>query len=366
MNSFASLHINGIYYNKIELLAFCAYKINETEISDWEKSIFNFIQIWLNKDDFIEVKTSGSVGQSKIIKLKKQHFVNSALLTKKALGIDNNMSALLCLSADFIAGRMMIVRAIVCKLKLIICEPGSRPLENIFEPIDFAAFVPLQIERSLKTNIEVGRLKAIKKIIIGGGSISVELINRIKTFGNDIYSTYGMTETCSHIAIKQISPITDTYYQCLQGINISLNRSNCLRISAPMLLDNELDTNDIAEIYKKNCFNIIGRSDFIINSGGIKINPINIEEKLKSIISQDFFISSIPDKQLGEKLILIIENGDNKLNTLFNLWKKLELLLPKYELPKIIDYYKPFIYTKSGKIDRKTITTFVYKNIKLK
>ncbi len=261
------------------------------------------------------------------------------------------MNALLCLSAEYIAGRMMIVRAFVNKLNLLIVEPDGNPLNKTDEQIDFAAMIPLQVSNSLIEEKE--KQKNIQNLIVGGGRIDTRLHNKLIDFPNKVYATYGMTETATHIALKKLnSSNPNEHYNCLPDIKISNSTEQCLVIQAPHISKTEIVTNDIAKICSETEFEILGRKDNIINSGGIKIIPEELESKISTFIDQNIFITSLDDEKLGEKIILLIENGKINLNLLFKIWTQLENNLDKHELPKQIDFMKRFKYTKSGKIHR--------------
>lgn len=348
---FQSIKINGVSFEGDSLLDHCKKKLSQKSIETWEKHIFEFILELTSDSDFIKVQTSGSTGTPKTIKLSKDILIQSAKLTARFLDFEPDINALLCLSAEFIAGKMMIVRAFVSGMNLICTVPNGDPLQNIKHNIDFAAMIPLQVANSLKS--EKRKLENIKKLIIGGGRIDPNLQQKISNFPNEVYASFGMTETATHIALKKINTQNiDEHYKCLSGIKIHISDAHCLQINAPHISNKVINTKDIVNVFSETEFEVIGRKDNIINTGGIKISAEELEEKISSFIEKNIFITSLSDEKLGEKIILLIENGKTNLNLLYNLWVDLETHLEKHEIPKQIDFMDAFKYTKSGKIDR--------------
>jgi len=311
-----------------------------------KNKIEEFISNWNDSSFFIETKTSGSTGTPKTIRLTKSQMIASAKMTGVYFGLKENQTALLCLSLDTIAGKMMLVRAVVHQMKLLVCLPKSNPLIGITEKIDFVALVPLQVDKIIKESLTT--FKTIKSVLIGGASISENIIESLKKEKITCYQSFGMTETISHIAIRKVGFENETYYTTLANIKIQTDEHNELIISAPNLEINEVKTNDLVQIINENQFIWKGRKDFVINSGGIKLFPEEIERKLSHLILKPFFITSQEDSKLGEKVIIIIESKSDKdvLNqTTFN-------CLYKYEIPKKVFYLAEFIRTESGKINR--------------
>ncbi len=307
---------------------------------DWQIDILAFIYDYLNNDK-INVSTSGSTGKPKNIFIKKVFMKNSAQMTGDYFNLKKGDSAFLCLPIQYIAGKMMIVRAIELGLILYCVKPDSSPLENLNKEIDFGAMVPLQIENS------INKLNLIKNIIIGGAPISLRLEKLLQTIKSNCYATYGMTETVTHIAIKPLNhQIKSKYFTTLSNITIKKDNRGCLVIDCPKLSSKEVITNDIVNSISNNQFEFIGRFDNVINSGGVKLHPERIEKKLSEIISDRFIITSIPDERLGQKLILIIESTKISQKIYFN------KILDKLEIPKHVFFTETFIETKTGKINR--------------
>nr|WP_250149187.1 AMP-binding protein [Flagellimonas sp. 389] len=317
----------------------------------FENSIGDFLLDWISDIPTVEVFTSGSTGKPKKITLQKEHMVNSANATGKYLDLKAGDTSLLCLPCESIAGKMMLVRAMVLGLELDYIEPSSTPLALLHKPYDFVALVPLQAKKSIT------QLSQINTIIIGGAPISSSLQKKLEQTDSAIFETYGMTETITHIAMKKIgkaqvrSSAVDTYFETLPNVTISKDDRDCLVINAPKVSDGIIVTNDIVELLDKSRFRWLGRLDSIINSGGIKLIPEQIEAKLAQVIGCRFFITGIADVSLGEKLVLFVESENIEKSELL---QKIEALedIGKYEIPKEIYAFPSFVETKSGKIDR--------------
>ena len=316
-----------------------------------------FLKDWFSKKQSLEVNTSGSTGVPKTIAIKKEFFVNSALSTAEFLDLKNQTTALMCLPPKYIAGKMMLVRALVLGWHLDVVSSKLNPLENLDKTYDFSAMVPLQLEHSLV------KINQIKKVIVGGGVVSSQLQEKLQGIQSIVYATYGMTETVSHIALKQLNhwtPIVGlaslaSFYQLLPHVRIYKDTRNCLVIDAPKVAEEIIFTNDIVEVISDKHFEWLGRFDNVINSGGVKLHPERIEEKLSNIIDQRFFVAGIPDAQLGEKLLLIIEcQSENRLKLQQFIAKKIQHLdrLSKYEKPKEILFVSTFVTTETKKIQR--------------
>jgi O-succinylbenzoic acid--CoA ligase len=310
--------------------------------------IASFLSDWFDKKDAVEVQTSGSTGVPKVIQLSKKHMINSAKATGNYFELPEKTSALLCMSPNYIAGKMMLVRAITLGWHLDFVEPVSNPLMKIKKKYDFSALVPLQLNNSLN------EINTIKKIIVGGGVVSNKLLRNIQNISTDVFATYGMTETITHIAVKKLNHfhselVEESYYQVVPDIKISTDKRDCLIIYAPSLADEEIITNDVVELISDSEFKWLGRFDTIINSGGIKLIPEQIEKKISAVLSNRFFVAGIPDTILGEKLVLIVEGEE--LNSIMNEIKNLNSL-SKYEIPKEIYFVDNFIETPTRKINR--------------
>ena len=331
------------------------YDVEKTEqtlqtCEDWEKDIFHFLSEWFNNSATVVLHTSGSTGVPKEILLSKTAMRNSARITNRFFGMDESKTALLCLPASHIAGKMMLVRAIEGKFNLITTKPAANPFTRLRSQIDFVAITPYQLQNSI---MSMGKTP-IKNCIVGGGSVGLHLEKVAQKIPVALYETYGMTETASHIALRRINGETKSEdFTTLDGVTIRQDSRGCLLITAPHLSDTEFVTNDIVKLTSDNSFRWIGRADTIINSGGIKVSPEAIEKKLETLIDSSFFITSIPDKALGYKVVLIIESNPYSAEKEAELKKNFRYNLQKYEIPKELFYMPQFVYSVSNKILRK-------------
>jgi o-succinylbenzoate---CoA ligase len=321
--------------------------------SQYEQKVFEFCEKWLSDEQEFTLKTSGSTGEPKPINLTRFQMEASAKLTGKTFGLKPQDKALVCLNVEYIAGIMMLVRGMVVGLELTIIEPNSNPLENLDnQAFDFAAFVPLQIQKILENENHIEILNRMKAIIVGGAAVNEILEQKIQQLKVPVFSTYGMTETVSHIAIRRLNGIHKSEnFQVLEGVKIGIDERNCLNIIAAASNNVLVQTNDIVEIIHENEFKLIGRFDNIINSGGVKIQLEKVEKTFEKYIKDKrFFAFGIEDLTLGQKLILVIETEDFVNEDILI---EATNSLSKYEIPKQIFTIKNFSETPTGKIDKK-------------
>ena len=266
-----------------------------------------FLADWQSASPTITVHTSGSTGTPKPMVVEKRRMEASARITCRFLGLQEGDTALLCMSTDYIAGKMMAVRAIVWHLHLTVITPTGHPLRGLTTAPDFAAMVPLQVYNSLQVPEERDLLMRIRHLIIGGGAIDPDMEHALQSFPNAVWSTYGMTETLSHIALRRLSgPEASVWYTPFDGVTVSLNTDRCLVIDAPAVCAQPLTTNDIAEIDSDGRrFRIIGRKDNVICSGGIKLQIEEIETRLRPHLDVPFVITKVKDAKFGECVVLL-------------------------------------------------------------
>lgn len=349
------LTLNGQTLNREDVISRAVEWENDDAGETWLSALGKFLKQWYSTEEIITVNTSGSTGKPKEIQLKKSAMIESAKATGEYLQLHNHPDALLCLSARFIAGMMMVVRAMVYKQNLICVTPDGNPLlhltgENI--PA-FAAMVPAQVYNALNNPVSAALLKKMRTLIIGGGEIHPLLEKQLKSLQNAVYATFGMTETITHIALRRISGqgVTD-YFTTLQGISVSVDNRGCLVIHAPHINPEPIITNDLVEIKGTEQFRWLGRYDNIINRGGIKLIPEMIEKKLAEKISGRFFIAPFSDARFGQVPVLIVEDETMLIDERKRLEESIDKLLTKIEKPFQIIYIRNFELTGSGKINR--------------
>ncbi|PKP00888.1 MAG: O-succinylbenzoic acid--CoA ligase [Bacteroidetes bacterium HGW-Bacteroidetes-9] len=350
------LIFNGKYHSSDELRKL-ATDLALPGKADWEQELGNFLFQWLDDKDFIQVKTSGSTGVPKIIKLSKKSMLTSASMTGSYLGLKENQTALLCLRAGYIAGMMMVVRAMALRMNLITAAPFGSPLDDLpdSQPVDFAAMVPAQVYNSLKTNESKRKLESIGTLIIGGAALSTAVEQLISHLNGKIYATFGMTETITHIALRRLNGRERSeVYTVLPGISIATDERGCLLARVPYLEGTEVITNDLVSIESPSTFRWLGRSDYVINCGGIKLIPEEIERKIAPFISKRFIIASLPDAKSGEVPVLLLESADPinqpEKNQILNAIKP---TLSNSEMPRQVLRVSHFSETENGKIDRR-------------
>ena len=313
-----------------------------------------FIDEWNNDSAYVEVKTSGSTGEPKRMLVEKRRMLNSARITCDFLGLKPGDTALLCMSTDYIAGKMMVVRSIERGLRLIEVEPCGHPLADNYQlstinyQLNFAAMVPMQVFNSLQVPEEKERLMAIRHLIIGGGAIDEAMEAELRTFPHAVWSTYGMTETLSHIALRRISgPEASEWYTPFATVKLSTTDEGCLVIDAPEVCAQRLTTNDIVELKPDGRFRIRGRKDNVICSGGIKIQIEEVEQTLKKYMRVPYIISKRKDEKFGEIVVLLTEGDTAEAQTIC------EQVLPKYHQPKVYLHVNQIPLTETGKPARK-------------
>jgi len=311
-------------------------------------SLEEFLSEWNNDSLFVHVQTSGSTGAPKPMLAEKRRMLASARITNDFLGLHEGDTALLCMSLDYIAGKMMVVRSIERGLKLITVEPGGHPLNHSQLATDdcqinFAAMVPMQVYNTLQVPEERERLMGIRHLIIGGGAIDEAMGAELKNFPNAVWSTYGMTETLSHIALRRLSgPEASDWYTPFPSVQVSLSDEGCLVIDAPEVCPECLVTNDIAEISTQG-FRILGRKDNVICSGGIKIQIEEVECHLRPFLRAPYLISKRPDPKFGEVAVLLTEDSVDEARQVC------ERVLPKYHLPRHYLHVDHLPLTETGK-----------------
>ncbi|KQW98776.1 AMP-binding protein [Flavobacterium sp. Root420] len=328
--------INGFHLNAIDLCRVAYDYIKEGNAN--EQAIGEFLLDWFDDKEYIEMRTSGTTGLPKVVKLEKQAMIQSALATGDFFGLEPHNKALLCLPVQFIAGKMMLVRSLILGLDLDIVTPSTDPLALNETQYDFVAMVPLQVQNSIEA------LRNVKKLIIGGAKMDTTLEAKLLPLKTEIYETYGMTETITHIAAKKLG---ENVFTVLPNVNIAQDDRGCLVITVPAISEEPIVTNDLVEVVRENQFIFLGRIDNVINSGGVKLIPEQIEAKLIEKIDSRFFVTGLPDPVLGEKLVLVVEGEKQDFSSDFF------DVLHKFEKPKEIVFVPKFKENENGKLLRK-------------
>lgn len=350
--------LNGTAYTKPQLLQLAQAHLVPGILPLWQHELFTFIAEWLNEESYITVNTSGSTGVPKTIRLPKNKVRNSALMTGRYLALGEGSTALLSLSASYIAGKMMIVRAIENHWQLWATKPTSQPLSHIAPnlKVDIVAWVPSQLQAMLQTDSQllIERIQGIGTILLGGSPVLPQLADTLRHFPNRVFETFGMTETISHIAMKRLSGKTATslFETTDPDIILGQDERDCLVVIAPALTDHPVITNDIVELRNERHFVWLGRVDNVVNSGGIKLFPETLELKIQPLLAQRFFLAGVPDAQLGQKLVLVLESPALATADLELLRKSLTTVLTRYEMPRNIYTVAQLAETATHKINR--------------
>lgn len=344
--------INDVIYNSVNFK-----EMSESDkITTWEKALYTFLSEWFSDKEFITVQTSGSTGEPKSILVRRDAMIESARRTISFFGLNPGNSVLLCLPVSYIAGKMMVVRALVGKMNIVTVEPSGLPLCDLNKPVDFAAFTPMQMMNEL-SNVNNPGLQFLRKVIIGGGAVNKKLSVLLSNYPFEAYETYGMTETLSHIALRQINGNTpqNSFYP-LPDVNISTDERGCLILDVPGITNGEIITNDFVEIQTDGSFCITGRFDNVINSGGIKIQPEKIEEVISSVFSGEFYISFVVNELLGQQVVMVVDSIPDNTESLF---ANIGEVLSRYQMPASLYQVKEFPLSASGKIKRTVLKKMI-------
>ena len=305
-----------------------------------------FLQEWHNDEPTVWVHTSGSTGTPKPMQVEKERMMASARLTCSFLGLKEGDSALLCMPLQYIAGKMVGVRSLGAGLKLVPIAPCGHPLKDLKEAPTFAAMIPMQVYNTLQEPEEREKLMGIKHLIIGGGAIDDALGKALKDFPNHVWSTYGMTETLSHIALRRINGAQpETNFSPLEGVTLTQDAEGCLIVFDPQTNDAPLHTNDLVELLSDGRFRILGRRDNVVCSGGIKLQIEEIEHKLATVIPVPFMLTYVKDERLGQALTMLY-TGDAFPSELHQLCVA---RVGRYEVPKHFFRVSSLPMTETGK-----------------
>ncbi len=335
-------------------------------LSENERATLDFCYHWLSGEPDFTINTSGSTGTPKPIRLTRQQMTASAQRTGATLNLQAGQQALVCLPTRYIAGRMMLVRGFVLGLDMTVVEPASDPLATVAPDahFDFTALIPLQLQTLLVGPPHYHAiLNRMQAILIGGGPVSPALMAQLQTISAPIYHTYGMTETVSHIALRQLNgPQASTAFRPLLGVQLGVDERNCLNICADVTQDHVVQTNDLVELRADGSFIWLGRWDNVINSGGVKVQVEKVENALEQVLhaldpkglgERRFFVGPLPDARLGETVTVVIEGSPLPASQEEAIRQRLGQVVDRYEIPRRFCYLPHLAETPTGKIDRK-------------
>lgn len=323
----------------------------------FEKEAFDFIRNWFSDAPSVRFRTSGSTGPPREIAFTKEKIIENAMVSLQTFGLHAGDTALVGLGTRYVAGAMMVLRALVGDLKIVATEPASNPLAavNLSSPIDAMAVVPYQLESMLSAGF-ADRLRQVRVVLTGGAPVNGLLRKEILAqLSGNVFITYGMTETLTHVAIDHVTSSEEAFVP-LPGVNIDVDERGCLVVRSPVT-SGTVVTNDLVELLPGLGFRWLGRADNVINSGGIKIIPERMEKELAEIfillrIHRRFFIGSLPHDKLGSIVILAVEGNSLAQADENALRNQMSLRFSKYEFPGEILYCPQFVTTETGKIKR--------------
>lgn len=364
---YSSIWINGRFVSLTEITSG-----REVALTPFESSTFSFISDWFGGKQSFEITTSGSTGVPKTILVSRAQMMASARLTAQVLDLKANDSCLVCIDTKFIGGRMMLVRAFTIGMQIYAMDPSADPLLKLPAGlcVNFAAFVPYQIE-AIIGSAEPRALDRVEKAIIGGAPLRKSTIQKSDGFKCQLWATYGMTETVSHVALQLLNgQHKQDYFETLPAITVDLDARDCLIVNVPYLNDRIL-TNDLAEIISSNRFRWSGRIDNVINTGGIKVSPEKVETILQPFFestgrSLRYFVHGMEDPQLGSRVVLVMEANTIDEEFLKSLNAFMTSTLSKFEIPKSALLVSKFSETGNGKINRLQTVKGFHANVSFK
>lgn len=342
--------INNTSYSGTALISFAQESIRTGKQEPWQTEIYQFIVDFFNLIAPLKQKTSGTTGDPKILDLDRESMIQSAKMTIRHFNLKRGDKVLLCLPMQYVAAKMMLVRALIGGLNLITVEPSGDPLKNCDTTVQFAAMVPLQLYESLKHPESLGK---IEKLLIGGGEINPELLREVRKLTTlEVFESFAMSETYTHFALRRINgDRPESYFKVMKKVEISTDHRDCLVVHIPGVTKEQVMSNDLVSIKSKSEFEWLGRIDTIIKTGGVKIIPEILEKKIRDIVGHELLILGIPDEKLGQKLILVVETAADQ--SLIESWKKsISSILSKPEVPKEIICLVEFPRKSSMKVDR--------------
>lgn len=354
------LILNGKSYSWAELVETPAAPAG---LTPYEQHTLRFCRQWLTGQDTFVLRTSGSTGAPKAITLKREQMVASARLTGRALGLREGDRALVCLSTEYIAGLMMLVRGFEWGLALTIIRPARNPLAGFPEAtaFEFTALAPLQVQEIMTaTPRKTAILNRMRAILVGGAPVSETLLRQLQALNAPVYHTYGMTETVSHIALRRLNgPEASAWFTPLEGVEMGVDPRGCLVVKSILTRYRPLPTQDRVELRSDGSFRWLGRLDHVINSGGLKVQPEAVEAALEKAFQEHrggllagrrFFVGPLPDSRLGQVVVAVIEGPPVKVEILAEI--RARLALPSYAVPRHFYFRSRLLETPTGKVDR--------------
>jgi len=351
---FDAITIDGTELRGEAILAH-AQDLHERTGVDWTRSFLGLLEELVDGDRPISARTSGTTGDPKTIGIPRNDLVASAELTTATFGLKANDRALLCLPCDFIAGKMMVVRAMVLGLNLHLADPRGGLLErlDVNDRFRFAAMVPQQLLKAMQEDPERVE-RQFHTILLGGGPVSEAMIAQLRGLRTAVYQSYGSTETVTHVAFRRLNGADRSdHYTALGAVSFTTDARDRLVISSPHLSTKEHITNDLVELIDATHFRWLGRFDNVILSGGKKVFPEQLESRSAAVLPYPHYFIATPDPVLGQAVSLVIESDRSEPEVTAEAMSALRSVLDKHELPRMLRVVRSFARTSSGKIIRK-------------
>jgi O-succinylbenzoic acid--CoA ligase len=312
-----------------------------------EEEVNAFLKVWQNQEECIHCFSSGSTGEPKSIALHKEDMRISAKKTLDTLGIKPGAHAGLALSTETIAGKMMVVRALIGNLNLHILPVNSEPLRGLTIELDFLSLVPLQAYQSIG-KVSIQNQQAT--VLVGGAPITHIQFNAIRDYWKKSIHTYGMTETVSHVALRSFSDGFDAPFCALPGLEFSTNEDRLI-IHSQDFSFKTIETSDLVSLIDEKRFRFLGRADFVMNINGKKINPETIETALSESVAIPFVVVPYEDDVFGQSVGILFE-----AEYAIGIKDALQhIALPSSVHPRKFQVHPSFFRTKSGKLDRRRL-----------
>lgn len=326
--------------------------------------LFEFLKNWFHEKYSFSIYTSGTTSFPKHIILKKSSLVASAIQTIESLNLKNE-NILCCIPTEKIGGLMMVVRALIGGFDITVNKPTADPMEEIdqFHNFTFVSLVPYQLQNILSNSESLKKLNRFKHVLLGGAQLNSDLLLKIENLKPDIFHSFGMTETCSNFALRKLNNGKWNYFKPYNDVKIKIDKSGILSVKGKQTDEKWIKTNDIASIHDDG-FEFIGRNDFVINTGGFKVSPEFLENKIQNFLldkkeNSQFLITSQMSEDWGQTVILAHNDKQTFENT--NFQNTLKSNLEKHEMPKKFIFLENLPLNKSMKIDRKAVHSLVSK-----
>lgn len=326
-------------------------------MNDFNREITEFRDEWLGPGDCIVARTSGSTGAPRPVLLPKTFVRESARRSIRHFGLDSSSTLMMSMSPQYIAAKMMIVRACEAQCRLVALPPSSKPaLPGNLNNISLLSAVPAQIEGYARALAASGS-PSVDHLLLGGSPLTDSQREQSVRLADTVWESYGMTETASHVALRRVTPHTAVPFVTLEGITVSTDSRNCLVIDIPG--HGKTVTNDVARIRSEREFEILGRYDNVLICGGIKVHPEAVEAALAPFFSGigDFYVTSRSHPLWGEQTVVVLETETDPAAT-----AALELEMATYvatrtslnkaERPRCIIAVPSLKRTDSGKLKR--------------